>query len=186
MYQDEPFDNTDYNGDEIDHINRPDDDMDDYEDMNNNDVYQEDIDTIASTSTVYKKTRRSKDKKVLEKGEYSLEQVIQGKKVKINYYNTGFTPGLTIRHAVSGIYEKGDLVGSANEDLYFKVHRSTGGKERDPHFLYFYSPTEYENHFAVEVSKDIKDAWAQKVKNARKRQLDQEDDRSRRQAVTVK
>jgi hypothetical protein len=183
MYQDEP----DYNNDDIGYT-QPVDDMDDFDEVNNNDIYQDEIDTIVTSSTVYKKNRKSKTaKKVLEKGEYSTEQVIQGRKVKINYFNTGFTPGLTIRHAISGMYEKGDLVGSVSEDLYFKVKRSPPGvNERDPHFLYFYSPTEYENHFSVEVSKNIKDAWAQKVKNARKRQLAEEDSRSRRQAVVVK
>ncbi len=183
MYQDEPY----YNGDEMEYSNEPLDEMDDYDEVNNNDIYQEDNDTIMTTSTTYKKSRKSKgDKRSLEKGEYNAEVMVHGKRAKINYFNTGFTPGLTIRHAISGMYEKGDLVGSSSEDLYFKVHRSTGGTERDPHFLYFYSPTEYENHFAAEVSKDIKDAWAQKVKNARKRQLAKEENRPRRQNVVVK
>lgn len=186
MYQDEPYDNTD----EMEYTNHPDDDMDDYDEVNNNDMYQEEIDTIISTSTVYKKNRKSKEKKVLEKGEYSTELSIHGKKIKITYFNTGFTPGLTIRHAISGMYEKGDMVGSVGEDLFFKVKRTpgivNGIHERDPHFLYFYSPTEYENHFACEVSKEVKDVWAQKVKNARRRQLAEEDNRSRRHSVIVK
>ena len=84
-----------------------------------------------------------------------------------NYGSRG--QGTKIRNAVTG--EKYTiLLGSADEDLLFKVIESTGRYGRkEPLMLYYDSPEQYENYHFVTVSTDIKQKWFQRNFEARKR-----------------
>jgi hypothetical protein len=80
----------------------------------------------------------------------------KGKSVPVEFYLTKYYPGITIRDAVTGHYEKAK-VGKCDEDLYFKVKLSMGGDTCG--HLYYSSPEDYERHWYTELSLDIKQKW---------------------------
>ena len=62
------------------------------------------------------------------------------------------------------------MVGSAAEDLYFKVVDSSARSGRkDPLMLYYDTPEQYENHHFTTVETDVKELWYEKCLFARKR-----------------
>ena len=90
------------------------------------------------------------------------------KRITIENYGSG-SHGTKIRNAVTGTYYN-ILVGSANEELFFKVTDVTGYKGRkDPLILYYDSPEQYENHHFTTVSPEIKQKWFQRSRAAEKR-----------------
>jgi hypothetical protein len=89
-------------------------------------------------------------------------------KVIIELFGSGDT-GTKIRNAVTGA-KTSYLVGSSNEDLFFKIRDSTGNKGRQESLLLFYdSPEQYENHNFLMLDQNIKEAWLNKNLEARKR-----------------
>lgn len=82
-----------------------------------------------------------------------------GKKtLNIEYYSSG-PIGSTITHAVSGVKQRENIVGSIHEDLFFKiklVNRNEGVT------LFYYSPEEYEKHQFTVISDSIKLKWHEK------------------------
>jgi hypothetical protein len=90
----------------------------------------------------------------------------------IEVYGSGQT-GYRIRNAVTGqIYPY--LVGSAEEDLFFKVCDSTGRyKRKHPLILFYDSPEHYENHQYENrqdvISQNVKNIWQEKNFVARQR-----------------
>jgi hypothetical protein len=90
------------------------------------------------------------------------------KRVTIENYGSG-SLGSLVRNAVTG--DKYNIVvGSADEDLLFKVIEASGRNGRkEPLMLYYDSPEQYENHQFVVISEDIKQKWSQKSLQARKR-----------------
>ena len=59
--------------------------------------------------------------KTMDKGYHKLKREYHGKKIAVELYTTGYTPGTTIRDAVTGSRYVGNLVGSRDEDQFFKV-----------------------------------------------------------------
>ena len=78
------------------------------------------------------------------------------KQVVIEYYSSG-PSGSYIRNAQTGIYTK-DIVGSKNEDLYFKVTIADGNLLT----LFYDSPDQYERHQREKLSQETKDQWFKK------------------------
>ena len=87
---------------------------------------------------------------------------ITGEMERIILYNTGFTPGSRIRHAVSGGRYDDVLLGSLRENLLFKVQVSL---QKTPVSLYFSSPEEYERTFYATLPKETKHEWNLKREN---------------------
>ena len=88
------------------------------------------------------------------------------KNVKIDLYSSNGT-GKCIRDAETGVYYK-NLVGSKDEDLFFKVSLATGecnSKNGSTTFFYI-SPTHYMSHMNCQVSPEIIQNWESK-RNAR-------------------
>jgi hypothetical protein len=88
--------------------------------------------------------------------------VISGKGknlVFIEFFMTKYYPGIIIRNAITGYYEK-ERVGKSDEDLYFKVKVSIGNYV-DGH-LYYNSPEEYERHWQTTLPLAIKQTWLEK------------------------
>ena len=88
------------------------------------------------------------------------------KNVKIDLYSSNGT-GKCIRDAETGVYYK-NLVGSKDEDLFFKVSLATGecnSKNGSTTFFYI-SPTHYMSHMNCQVSPEIIQIWESK-RNAR-------------------
>lgn len=89
-------------------------------------------------------------------------------KVIIEVYGSGDT-GTKIRNAVTGS-KTPYLVGSSNEDLFFKVVDATGnGGRKDSLILFYDSPEQYENHQFITLDQVVKESWLNKNLMARKR-----------------
>jgi len=83
------------------------------------------------------------------------------KKITIKSYGSG-QMGSKIRNAVTGMYTP-YVVGSKNEDLFFIVIDSVGRNGRkDPLFLFYDTPEQYENHQYCILSQKIKEKWYEK------------------------
>lgn len=97
-----------------------------------------------------------------------------GKRViPIEFYSSGAT-GTIITHAISGNKQKGYIVGSINEDLFFKVSFCSNKTSNEHVTLFYYSPEEYESHQLVTLSDSIKDKWREKfIKTSLKLKLDE-------------
>ena len=84
-----------------------------------------------------------------------------------------------IRDAETGAYYK-SLVGSADEDLYFKVILSTGecNSKNGSSTLFYSSPSHYMSHFKIQIADDIVNNWQSKCderikeKNSKKNNSD--------------
>jgi hypothetical protein len=83
------------------------------------------------------------------------------KRITIKNYGSG-CQGTHIINAVTG--NKYNIkVGSAEENIFFKVTDSTGFNGRnEPLMLYYDSPEQYENHYFTNVSPDTKQHWLQR------------------------
>ena len=90
------------------------------------------------------------------------------KRVTIENYGSG-SYGSLVRNAVTGT-KYNIMVGSADEDLLFKVIEASGHNGRkEPLMLYYDSPEQYENHQFTTVSQEVKLKWSQRSLEARKR-----------------
>lgn len=79
--------------------------------------------------------------------------------IPIEFYITKYYPGIIIRDAVTGHYEKA-RVGKLDENMYFKVKLAFVGN-CDGH-LFYNSPEEYERHWQTSLPLAIKQAWLEK------------------------
>jgi hypothetical protein len=88
------------------------------------------------------------------------------KRITIKNFGSG-GQGTRIINAVTG--NKYNIkVGSAEENLFFKVTDSTGFNGRnEPLMLYYDSPEQYENHYFTNVSQDAKQQWIQRSQNVK-------------------
>jgi hypothetical protein len=80
----------------------------------------------------------------------------------ISIYTSGGTDS-QIRDAETGAYYK-HIVGSADEDLYFKVILATGEckSKNGSNTLFYVSPRHYMSHLNNEVSEDTLQRWEEK------------------------
>jgi len=94
---------------------------------------------------------------------FSLTVKIDGKShITIKNYGSG-SQGSRIVNAVTG--NKYNIkVGSAKENLLFKVIDATGFNGRkEPLMLYYDSPEQYEQHYFTNISPDAKQQWVQRA-----------------------
>ena len=84
------------------------------------------------------------------------------KRITIKNYGSG-CQGTYIINAVTG--NKYNIkVGSAKENLLFKVIDATGFNGRkEPLMLYYDSPEQYEQHYFTNISPDTKQQWVQRA-----------------------
>lgn len=93
----------------------------------------------------------------------------------IEYYETPRMNDSRIRNAITGLRYRDDhpkckyVVGSAQEDIFFKVLISTGEPEiysRDNKkttvLLFYDSPEQYERHQKMTLSQPLKEKWQEK------------------------
>ena len=83
--------------------------------------------------------------------------VLRRKDKDIIVYATS-SQGSNIKDAETGEFSK-SMVGTLNEDLFFKVTIATGNPEFGPLTLFYNSPTHYERHQGVVVSEESKFRW---------------------------
>jgi hypothetical protein len=105
------------------------------------------------------------------------------KKIEI-YTSSGI--GTRIRDAETGEYLQ-NLVGSKDEDLYFKVTLATGEckSANGSTTLFYNSPQHYANHLTCDVDPQIALRWEEK-RNARLSELKREKRHNANSAVEVK
>jgi hypothetical protein len=106
------------------------------------------------------------------------------KRTKIEFY-TSSDIGNSIRDAETGSYFS-DKVGSANEDLYFKVALATGEckSANGSSTLFFTSPQRYITHMHVNLKPEIIQIWQEK-KDARLRELSRQVNKTKHSSVAV-
>ena len=90
------------------------------------------------------------------------------KKKEIKVYTTGCI-GSNIRDAETGEYYK-YLVGSADEELFFKTTISTGdcSSTNGSNTLFYISPQQYMNHLHAHIDPKVVDNWEMKRANRMK------------------
>jgi hypothetical protein len=84
----------------------------------------------------------------------------------LSFYSSGDT-GSNIRDAVTGEYTK-YIVGSTNQELFFKVIIATGESPNGPMTLFYASPEEYEQHQNCQVDQYVRDKWYNKFSKMRR------------------
>jgi hypothetical protein len=101
---------------------------------------------------------------------YQVKQKLPNtsKTVAIGIFGSGDT-GSFVRDAVTGERYRQHKVGSAYEDLYFKVGIHTGEFGKNTPSFFFDSPEDYERHMFVRVSDEVKQRWRRKFYAARER-----------------
>lgn len=94
------------------------------------------------------------------------------KKTKVEFYTSSSGMGCHIRDAETGMYYN-SLVGSANEDLYFKVGVSTGEctSKNGSTTLFYISPQQYMSHHCCTIDPKKIEMWENR-RTARLEQLE--------------
>ena len=93
--------------------------------------------------------------------------------IPIEFYSSG-ARGNLITHAISGSRQKGHVVGSINEDLFFKASFCSSKVSNEHVTLFYYSPEDYESHQCITLSDSIKDKWKDKfIKTSLKLKLNE-------------
>jgi hypothetical protein len=111
---------------------------------------------------IYDKGYHHIRRKKIHRGKFTLE-----------YYDTCISPETRIRNAVTGNRYRDDhpklryLVGSRQEDLFFKVIIANGENGNNPVFLFYDNPEQFEKHQRLVVSQQVKEKWLNKHMNGR-------------------
>ena len=100
-----------------------------------------------------------------------VQQNGKSKRTKIEMYTSGDI-GSNIRDAETGVYYKG-IVGSADEDAFFKVGMSTGEFKslNGNNSLFYLSPEHYLSHQHIDISKNNLDSWNKIVQKWNSKQV---------------
>ena len=139
-----------------------------------------DLDNISITdgsSTMNSSVIQKKMNDVLKKeSDRGYNRIKLSSNNKVDVYDTGSSPGSTIRLASSGVRMRGHLVGSFTEDLYFKViytgiRYKTTKANNEALFLYYETPEQWERLFKTTCSEDIKASWKRKYNFALRKQM---------------
>ena len=93
----------------------------------------------------------------------------------LDYYETRSINDARIRNAITGVWYRDDhpkckyIVGSEQEDLFFKARICTGENEmsskdnrKNAVLLFYDSPEQFEKHQRVVLNLDIKEKWHEK------------------------
>lgn len=113
--------------------------------------------------------KKSPRSNFIDDGGYNyVYRKVNEKMAKVEFFETSSTPNMYIRDAISGsrlLFR----TGTPDEDLFYSVRLSTGeNKRREGATLFYDNPEQYERHFYTTVSQETKDAWLNKVLNARR------------------
>ena len=100
----------------------------------------------------------------------------------LEFYETPNVSECRIRNAITGLWYRDDhpkckyLVGSRQEDLFFKVRNSTGESEicnhenrKNTYLLFYDSPEQYERHQKTTLSQLEKEKWQEKNRTCKLR-----------------
>jgi len=148
----------------------PGSDSPEYHEYNN--YYDETSDKSIDNSFRRQKHGAKLAAKFEDKGFNRISRSLKGKNqnVFVEYYETSSNPHVYIRDAISGAVRVPYRTGTIDEDLFFSVRLATGeGRTRGGSNLFYDSPEQYERHFQVELSRELKDKWRVRAMNAQTR-----------------
>jgi hypothetical protein len=146
-------------------------DFDDYQNVGLSDDFSESM-SFTTVNSNRKKTKKD-DIKNQDKGYHNIKIPYGRKHIEIEVYSTPTTPGKPIRDAITGSKMSKHLVGSLDENLYFKVALATGQLKNDEgHVLFYDSPEQFERHMRSTVSQEMKQKWTDKCIEARLRKYE--------------
>jgi len=117
-----------------------------------NEMEYEEMDDVS----VNKNTRKMA-KAMEEAGDKRCHIIERKNKRPVTVFSSG-SQGSRIRNAISGAYTN-DIVGSADEDAYFRVSCPCGSERKK---LFFGSPEQYDRHFGLDLEKETKQRLDQK------------------------
>jgi len=149
----------------------------DYDDNFNKAFQDHDLLETTSTGTPTKNENRQdmydrfchvvvkKSARGLQKQNGKRSKKVKKQDMYLTMYSSGLT-GTNIRDAITGAYYK-ELVGSAAQDLFFKVTIATGEFPGSPLHLFYLSPELYERHQECELDDTLKNNWYEKSEKAR-------------------
>ena len=128
--------------------------------------YGSETETMSEDTTVHSKNNNKLSKisyKTVDKGLNKMKIYVNGKIVKVRFFETKYLPGTLIRNAITGNRFEGLYVGKKTEDLFFKVCNTTiENGTRTPIIMYFDSPEQFEKHFKCTVTDANKERWRNK------------------------
>ena len=123
-------------------------------------IPRENMSVASDISSVKRRRLLLENYKKLDTGYNKITRNVGGKKKSIEIYASGSTPGTAIRNAITGVRHNGYRVGSACEDVFYKVALATGEcANRDACILFFDNPEQYERCMYTTVDQPSKDAW---------------------------
>jgi hypothetical protein len=128
--------------------------------------------TIISDITNDKQKQRNallESYRSMDKGYYKIKRLIDGKLKAVEVYSTPTTPGAVIRDAIHGGLFLQSKVGSAHEDLFYKVRMATVTPNipGDSVTLFFDNPEQCERHLGLTIGQATKELWKNKNHAAR-------------------
>jgi hypothetical protein len=129
----------------------------DFEDPN--EIYSNDDWTVATGKSKNSTKFKDENNKKIP-GHHRIKMKVDGNTFRVDFFETGHSPGLKIRNAITGSYYN-HRTGTFDEHLYFKVI-DTCYAGKNPHFLFYESPEQFERHFFCTVSKDVKKKWLER------------------------
>jgi hypothetical protein len=123
-----------------------------------------------SNSSIRQRYSSSEFKKG-EKGHHIVKRIGKtGENTFFEFYETAIFPKTTIRNAISGERYKGYLVGTNDENLFFKVMNSSAEmKNKDPFVLFYDNPEQWERHNNQTCPITVKSKWDMKFKSEMKK-----------------
>ena len=146
------------------------------DDGDNYSVITDTTDEISVQRPVPRKGRNNQAYENLKMSDSDYHKIIRREgdvKIKTEVYSTAITPGTLIRDAITGHKQANFHVGTWKEDLFFKVHETSGYIGNGAYILFYDSPEQYERHMKANISSSIKRKWTDKFARARDR-LEQE------------
>jgi len=111
---------------------------------------------------------------IVKNGIHTVKRKFDDKIKNIRFFDTSFTPGAPIRHAITGL-TYGGRVGRLDENDFFKVIFATGEIGRNSMALFYDTPKEFEYHFGVKVKADVYRKWNEKQKQEKTQKIDEVD-----------
>jgi hypothetical protein len=163
MYYNDPYHPTTLN--ELDSASET-DDKSSYEEYDGCSIYSKhSIGTNLSKTSRKKLEKKLADElKLTDKGFNLVKLKMHNKTVKLEYYETSTVPGMKIRNAITGLrYDY--LVGSKDEDYFFKVNMATGfNGKRETVNLFFEDPAQCERLFRSNIKVATHQKWTEKYR----------------------
>ena len=126
---------------------------------------------MSDNSAMKRQLKMLEDLRKLDKGYNKTYRYFNKKRVPVEFYTTCIKPRYPIRNAITGVYQREYLVGTRDEDMFYKVANCADKCNNDQHVMFFDSPEQYERHFHVTVDQASKEKWLEKFNKERAKRV---------------